>query len=110
MKQKEVNECSKIINASQCLTEEVRDLGLNCFWLYSGSDETDGSCKWKNDTNIKCSDAKIEDQCTKSSDIENLGDDKCFWIIKNESNILNPSVYCVDVVCFFFFNYFNNIY
>jgi hypothetical protein len=63
--------CNSITNLNECSED--------CFWLYSETSGTSGTCKDKSDNKLECAQAKRSDQCTDNS-INKFGSDNCIWI------------------------------
>jgi hypothetical protein len=87
-------ECGDAKRLSQCGMSDVTGLhSNNCFWLYSGSDETGegGSCKEKNDASLSCGSAQRDSQCPLDG-VTNLNL-SCFWLF-NSSDVGNNGGVC----------------
>jgi hypothetical protein len=84
--------CSTLENENDCNNKNY------CFWLYKSNLGNDGDCKSKIDSSIICSNAKRSEQCT-ISDVNNLGNNNCLWLLGNISNIEEPSK-CENKVLF----------
>jgi hypothetical protein len=72
--------CSNIISSDEACNAREDD----CFWLYSGSSGTEGSCKDINDESLECSSIENGDQCKTGLEKTTLGND-CFWLLENPS-------------------------
>jgi hypothetical protein len=70
---------------------------LNCFWLYNAEEQNGGECRWKGDTNLACSDAKVSSQCVRT-DVTNLNE-SCVWLEGNDTRDPNVEAQCKLRVC-----------
>jgi hypothetical protein len=90
--------CEEILTEAACEQTGAAKSGsttCDCFWLYSGSSGSTGSCKDKNDNSLSCADAKRPNQCT-NTNIVKLGTN-CLWWLGNSSTP-HSSDSCVDKV------------